>query len=306
MTSILIGSLSASHSSTLRRAVFNILSTQHASDGFAQVVDGMPTRGRYRDYYGSYREEFEQNVEPSTKAKEIVQSHRDNLELSAMRVNATVAKAFENAPEGSDAFRMRLLEIIAIILHDMAVHLFNKFDGGINKPEPQKYPTPPPGIEPAEPRNMPTELFHTHYLEHGQYPNGIADVVGYWLEWYVFGGVIVFDRGQSGKECRSAFIHPVGKRQIFELSESQVNQFSQLVTAQSAESLGAGEVLVFKAEKTTQRVQPYEAFVNMNIYRDRYERKPSLLEALSCVVRDDNPPEQELLDEMVDWNGNKM
>jgi hypothetical protein len=46
----------------------------------------------------------------------------------------------------------------------------------------------------------PTPFYHRSYLAHAQYPNGVADVVGYWAEAKIFGGVVIFDRGESGTE----------------------------------------------------------------------------------------------------------
>jgi hypothetical protein len=50
----------------------------------------------------------------------------------------------------------------------------------------------------------PTAFFHARYRAHEQYPRGLADVVGYWAEGKIFGGVVVFDRGESGREVSCA------------------------------------------------------------------------------------------------------
>lgn len=36
------------------------------------------------------------------------------------------------------------------------------------------------------------------YDEPDRYPDGIADVVGYWAEDRIFGGVVLFGRGETG------------------------------------------------------------------------------------------------------------
>lgn len=41
---------------------------------------------------------------------------------------------------------------------------------------------------------------HNDYVFYDQYLNGVTDCVGYWAEAKVFGGVVVFDRGESEKE----------------------------------------------------------------------------------------------------------
>ena len=42
--------------------------------------------------------------------------------------------------------------------------------------------------------------FHDHYMRLEDYPFGLLDVVGYWAETQLFGGVVLFDRGDSGFE----------------------------------------------------------------------------------------------------------
>lgn len=54
------------------------------------------------------------------------------------------------------------------------------------------YPSPPPYAS----------LFaHTEYTFHEMYPYGVADMAGYWAEDQIFGGVVLFDRGKTGKEA---------------------------------------------------------------------------------------------------------
>ena len=43
----------------------------------------------------------------------------------------------------------------------------------------------------------PTPLLHLEYKDHDQYPQGVGDMVGYWAEIQVFGGVVLFDRGET-------------------------------------------------------------------------------------------------------------
>lgn len=41
---------------------------------------------------------------------------------------------------------------------------------------------------------------HRAYQSNKSYPRGFADTAGYWAEGQLFGGVILFDRGESDKE----------------------------------------------------------------------------------------------------------
>ena len=38
-------------------------------------------------------------------------------------------------------------------------------------------------------------------MAQSQYPDGLADVVGYWAEDRIFGGVVLFDRSQTWRHC---------------------------------------------------------------------------------------------------------
>lgn len=50
---------------------------------------------------------------------------------------------------------------------------------------------------------IPTDFYHTEYLDWEQYPQGVADMAGYWAEFELFGGVVVFDRRESDVEVGS-------------------------------------------------------------------------------------------------------
>jgi hypothetical protein len=40
-------------------------------------------------------------------------------------------------------------------------------------------------------------FLHAAYDAFDQYPRGVADMVGYWAESRLFGGVVIFDRGED-------------------------------------------------------------------------------------------------------------
>jgi hypothetical protein len=94
------------------------------------------------------------------------------------------------------------MEIVAHICHDIATRLFINAGGGLHKPDPKDAQPPQlPGELPLVPvPPKPTELYHPDYQAWDQYPKGIADITGYWAEYRLFGGVVLFDRGESGTE----------------------------------------------------------------------------------------------------------
>lgn len=44
------------------------------------------------------------------------------------------------------------------------------------------------------------DFYHTGYQRFEKFPFGLLNVVGYWAETQIFGGVLLFNRGESGCE----------------------------------------------------------------------------------------------------------
>lgn len=60
-------------------------------------------------------------------------------------------------------------------------------------------------MAPWDARRPPTAFSNRIYVAIEQYPNGVADAVGYWAEARIFGGVVVFNRGETEDEVRPNF-----------------------------------------------------------------------------------------------------
>ena len=87
---------------------------------------------------------------------------------------------------------MRLLEMLAVACHDIASLVYVNTQPGLRR-EGQSLDQRLAALE-----GRPTDFMHEDYLDLQQYPKGVADVVGYWAEYHLFGGVVLFDRGDSG------------------------------------------------------------------------------------------------------------
>lgn len=85
--------------------------------------------------------------------------------------------------------------MVAVALHQLAVLLHKQ--GGLQLHDDWKL-----WIEGTWPdlERCPTPFVHGWFQEHKQYPEGVADMVGYWAEGRILGGVMLFDRGASGNE----------------------------------------------------------------------------------------------------------
>ena len=96
---------------------------------------------------------------------------------------------------------MRLIELVVVACHQIGASLFELDDGAHRhklydlwqtkacKEKRTNIMQRPYSIPPAA-------SFHQFYQNHERYPRGLADVVGYWAEGMIFGGVVVFDRGE--------------------------------------------------------------------------------------------------------------
>lgn len=104
--------------------------------------------------------------------------------------------------------------------HDIAVFLY-KMDEGAHKhaeheawldEQLKRYPN-----ERSTERKLlpPASLFwHGSFRSHRRYPNGLAELAGYWAETQIFGGVILFDRGESGEEVSLLLLTMIQIKQI--------------------------------------------------------------------------------------------
>ncbi len=116
--------------------------------------------------------------------------------------------AFQATRPGTREFNLRLVEAVVVACHQIAAALY-QLDGGVHKHRVHQ-----DWVEEARQQEllgvrrhyplMPTAFFHPTYRYHEQYPRGVADLVGYWAEGKIFGGVVVFDRGESDQEASNA------------------------------------------------------------------------------------------------------
>ena len=98
---------------------------------------------------------------------------------------------------------MRLLEITAASVNALAGEVYLASHPGINlKPRKRPQPTTDEEIDDwlQEMRKKYVDFYHTDYQEYEDYPFGLLNVVGYWAEDKLFGGVLLFDRGETGSE----------------------------------------------------------------------------------------------------------
>ncbi|KAK7702580.1 hypothetical protein SLS64_009543 [Diaporthe eres] len=237
MAKIPLEHLDAEHFQPFRQALSNMLSTPVAESTYAQIIDGMP-------------------------------------------LSATV-QAYQNTPPGSVAWKLRLLELLTVAIHDIAATLWSLDDGVHKHAELEAWLTSrleSGPLDENERANLPphTWFWHYDYEDHKQYPKGVADVVGYWAETQIFGGVVLFDRGESDEECNGVYLHSANISMYgYTIAPPTEDQFNDLIGFLLSPSPDTAQsplpIAITTANKW--RWDPWDAMGTYHIFRDRYERK---------------------------------
>lgn len=251
-------------------------------------------------------------------------------DLSGTNTCPKLVQAYQNTSIGTREFTLRLLEMVAVACREIAVSLFRSgADGRFHKgsenwrPQPNMIipfggtePIPDP-VSPV-PNLRASVFFHDSYLDYKQYPNGVADMVGYWAESRLFGGVVLFDRGKEEDgvcllfyllsvmvlgiqyfvftllfQCEHVFIHPVGTRRLtFQPSEHQIQQFADFVVSSPQNVVSP---LSLQPERLARRVDPWDALAlaTLHIFRNQHERKLPAYRTYNCVPTTEDYPEIE-------------
>ncbi|KAK2797576.1 hypothetical protein FQN51_008371 [Onygenales sp. PD_10] len=270
----------------LKSVLSIVMHSDTAKDVLAQVIDGLPTKATY-ELTITHRFDLLSRSKPSQDTRDLSQQFCYSLEtLDNLRLNPKVAQLYQDSQLFSSTFSMHLLELVAMAVHDMAGNLYAAF-------HPQGEPcSAEAATQPFQPKDL-ISLSTWYYATPDRYPRGFLDVVGYWAETHIFGGVVVFDRGseEGARRCHGAYIHPPRPDlQLFQLSESQLEQFCRLGSQDERD--GRQITVPFVCKPEARKIDHYLAFRDLNIYRDRYERRIDPTPRWGpCVVRLEDHPE---------------
>lgn len=289
-----IGKLDDAHRQVLVRAINNVLATDEAILTYAQIIDGLPIADvafdrRISGIYGDHPLDLHEELCPGAleKAREIC----PQWDPAMLTFSPRVVDAFQGATLGTKTFNTRLIEMVAVALHQFAVIVhqlgFRMHQGDIEaitnwtppKPtfaEHDWVPIPPP----------PTTFHNAFYADTKTYPDGVADMIAYWAECRILGGVVLFDRraeldatGDLTGEPPNIYLHPSRCKVTFRVTQLLDHQQQALVDFLLAESEAAAAsspcpVPVIVDDRNRTRVSPEDALVLRGIYRDVWERPP--------------------------------
>ncbi|KAK4040826.1 hypothetical protein C8A01DRAFT_45936 [Parachaetomium inaequale] len=253
-----IQKLKAPHREILIRAIANVLSTPIAKQTYAQIVDGLPLSDVARD---------------SVSGSEEAQTLCSSFDASILLISSKPLQDYESVPPGSPAFSTRLIELVARAVHQIASWLYRQ-DTSRHKDDALGRWRPAEEYKRLYPATFPTTLFcHPWYKDYDQYPEGIADSVGYWAEARILGGIILFDR-RDPDSPNAIYVHPSRREDLTEflLSDTTPPQHCPLP--------------ILPSEANRQRVDPEQAIKKTGIYRDPWERRLRPLAAGDARLRD--------------------
>ncbi|KAF4420136.1 hypothetical protein FACUT_11301 [Fusarium acutatum] len=210
------------HQQSLDRGIRNVLSTEQAQFTYAQIIDGLPTADvacdrRLPDIMGEHIIDDHETLCPG--ALEQAQDYYKKWDPSSLNFDP-------EAEPGSKSFNMRLVELVAVALHQIAVWL-HKLEPHLHQGDIDAvtYWEMPPSETMARFPPGPNLFSHHNYLDDDIYPEGVADMVGYWAEDRILGGVTVLDRRpENPDEIPNIYFHPCRKSQtirVYQLRDEQ-------------------------------------------------------------------------------------
>lgn len=132
---------------------------------------------------------------------------------------------------------------------------------------------------------LPTLFHHNWYVNYDQYPRGVADMVGYWAEARILGGVVLFDRRKPDAEpCADSgtdfmvdpdaiFFHSDRKGVTYRIYQLLPEQRNALLDFLMSEPLPPCPFPILASRDNLIRVDPEEPIEGTRIYRDLWERK---------------------------------
>lgn len=317
--------LSAEKLQELETVLTSILALPVARETYAQIIDGNPIRGPRAVHINASTSLVSDNTKPSDRAMQLYEEFRTAFAPQGLRIDLKVrttdlilfyltkpnptqlAQSYQDALPGSREHLLRLLDIAAASLHTLAGMMYTSFhpDTNIRPPE------PPEGHywQFRGTDHFYVNFFHSNYRRLKDFPFGLLNVVGYWAEAELFGGVVLFERVESGSEVQlisltsdnihanecqviNAFLHPQATAHAFQLSEKQLKSFVNLgIAGDVAKIAGAETVLPFAKEPDARTELTFIRLgeAPLRIYKNEYDKPPVSHVPLcsGCVRRPD-------------------
>ncbi|KAI1739222.1 hypothetical protein F4680DRAFT_466730 [Xylaria scruposa] len=286
-------------------SISDVLDHDHYEAFTTAIIDGLPLSWVAQDRYGERLDRHHPinlHTKLCTRAFEHAQLARELMCMDSFSFETKLLQPFQSSAPRSRRFQLRLIELVAVALHRVAIYLFQEgarlhdrycspiqYSEGSSDVDVVTSWEPPPDEWPDE-APWPTLFVHPAFTAHEQYPDGVADLVGYWAEDRILGGVALFDRShtwgdgdlepnvyfQSSRPKRTYQIYQLTDRQqqgLLRFLYPQVDHSHDTQKGDSQDNLCPLPTLFYRNENHD-IVDPEFAVVNSQIYRDPWERPP--------------------------------
>lgn len=125
----------------------------------------------------------------------------------------------------------------------------------------------------------PTMFIKTNFTAYEQYPHGIDDIIGYWAENRILGGVALFDHSQSWEADDEPNVYFICTRanvtfRVCQLLDDQQSALLAFLLADSEDAPALYPLPILPGPQNRQRIDPSEAIPIHKVYRDEWERNP--------------------------------
>ncbi|KAF4468892.1 hypothetical protein FALBO_4208 [Fusarium albosuccineum] len=302
----IIDTLGDDHRDTFCRALANVLSTHLAEYTYAQILDGLPTEESLDEGYPRLQDHpvYELNhVELCEGFLDKAREFRAHFDPAELRFDEHLLTSFQNTTPGTKDFHLRLIELVVVACHQIAAYLFD-LDEGAHKHK-LYHDWLQEQLMTSVLRNKqgthvsgyylpPAAFFHPNYVYPEQYPRGLADVAGYWAEGKIFGGVIVFERGETELECKAMWMDGArwkGPHTLYPPTPDQFDSLVRFLLSGPDEDVPC-PLPIHGTRDNIPRWHPYHALAEYHIFRDKYERKlPSEPPKRGCTLVNADWPE---------------
>ncbi|KAF5585299.1 hypothetical protein FPCIR_8380 [Fusarium pseudocircinatum] len=238
------------HYESLSLALRNVLNTDIALMTYAQIIDGLPTADVVWDRYSATHELSHPIINHKTLcegALEKVKGFREQFSIADVVVDLELEK-----------------------VHDPATSAGHGVESTI------KWERPPDDLCRFPPK--PTMFIASQFTAHDRYPNGVDDMVGYWAENRILGGVALFDHSQAwtGDDEPNVYFQCTRARVTFRVCQLLDTQQSALISFLLVDPEGAEfkcPLPILPTSENRVRIDPGDAIPVKQVYRDIWERK---------------------------------
>ncbi|KAI1009026.1 hypothetical protein LB504_001885 [Fusarium proliferatum] len=278
--------LEGHHYDSLSLALRNVLNTDIALMTFAQIIDGLPTADVVWDRYSATYEPSHPIINHKTLcegALEKAKGFRAQFSMTDVMVDLEKLNAYQKTKPSSRSFQLRLIEMTACALHQIGVQLSQvekvhdpATTAGHDIESTIKWERPPDNLCRFTPK--PTMFIATQFTAYDRYPNGVGDMVGYWAENRILGGVALFDHSQAWTNDDEPNVYfQCGRARVTfrvcQLLDTQQSTLISFLLADTEDAIIKCPLPILPTSENRVRIDPGDAIPVKKVYRDIWERK---------------------------------